>query len=227
VTRAARFLAVAASAVLGIAGGVVAGLASGDSHPDPLGLGVAMVNQPCQPNQGLLVLDTSDDGRGLASAIASFPDAKYLEVAKSCNTVWRDPTLSTRRYAAYLGPMDVGTACRQQMTGEHVGDRVTRLTPNNTELELCLCYVSSFDAPTVRPGATALSSTEIVYLRALQQVLTSLGRRPPDLPRTDDYDSTTLEEVLSFQRYTNRGQRGVVDQRTWEALINRGCQPKS
>lgn len=222
-SRAARFLAVAASAALGIAGGVVAGLTSGHSYPDPLGLGAPMINQACQPRQSLLLLTTADDGRGLASAIATFPDGKYLEISKSCDTVWRDPALADRKYAAYLGPMPVRAACEQQLTGTHVGDRVTRLTANTTQLELCLCYVSPFDAPTLRPGAP-LSAGEIVYLRALQQVLVSLGRRPDDLPRTDEYDSTTLEEVLRFQQYTNRGHKGVVDQRTWGALINRGCQ---
>jgi hypothetical protein len=221
VSRAARFLAVAVCAALGIAGGVVAGLASGDSHPDPLGLGVPMVNQACRPRQGLLLLGTADDGRGLASAVATYPNAQYLEIAKSCDTAWRDPNAPARKYAAYLGPMDVGEACRQQMTGEHVGDRVSKLTAGTPQLELCLCYVSYLDAPTLRPSQD-MTDGDIVYLRALQQVLTSLGRRP-EIPRTDEYDTTTYDEVLKFQQDTGRGQRGVVEQKTWRTLVKRGC----
>jgi hypothetical protein len=222
VTRAARTLAVLASAVLGIAGGVVAGVTLGhDDHPDPLGLDAPLINQPCQARQALLLLATADGGSGLGSALATYPDGRYLETAKSCHTVWRDAGAPERTYAAYLGPMTIGKACEQQMTGEHVGDRVTKLESGTTDLVLCLCYVGYLDAPTLRPGQ-GMNDDEIVYLRALQQVLTSLGRRP-DIPRTNEYDLQTLEEIKQFQQDTRRGHEGVVDQQTWQSLQRRGC----
>jgi hypothetical protein len=222
VTRAARTLAVLASAVLGIAGGTIVGVMLGhDDYPDPLGLDAPLVNQACRPTEGLLLLATADDGRGLASALASYPDARYLQIAKSCPTTWRDSGASDRTYAAYLGPMSVGDACREQMTGAHLGDRVTRLRSGATQLELCLCYISPLHAPILRAGPV-LSDGESVYLRALQPVLTSLGRRP-DVARTDEYDTETYAEVRRFQQDTGRGHDGVVEAQTWETLIKRGC----
>jgi hypothetical protein len=210
------------SAVLGIAGGIVAGVATGsDDHPDPLGLDAPLINQPCQAHRALLLLATADGPSGLGSALATYPAGRYLEVAKSCDTAWRDAGSPDRKYAAYLGPTTVGAACRQQMTGPHVGDRVTLLTAHTPELVLCLCYVGYLDAPTLRPAQT-MSELDIVYLRALQQVLTSMGRRP-DIRRTNDYDLQTVAEIKQFQQDTGRGQEGVVDQQTWQALQTRGC----
>jgi hypothetical protein len=223
VSRAARSLAVLVSAVLGIAGGVVAGVTLGhDNYPDPLGLDAPMINQPCQAKESLLLLATSDSASGLGSALASYPDGRYLEIGSSCDTTWRDVNAPERAYAAYLGPMSVGSACREQMTGEHVGDRVTELSADTTDLVLCLCYVGDLDAPTLRPGQF-MSDGEIVYLRALQQVLTSMGRRPVE-PRTNVYDQETFDQVRQFQQDTGHGHDGVVDRQTWQTVQGRGCE---
>lgn len=224
--RAARSLAVLVSAVLGIAGGVAAGVALGhDDYPDPLGLDAPLINQPCQANEALLVLANSDNASGLGSDVAAYPDARYLETANSCDTAWRDESKDTQAYTAYLGPMTRFSACAQQMTGEHVGDRVTMLESGTTELVQCLCYVSNLGAPKLRLNQD-MDARQIVYLRALQQLLTSMGRRP-DVPRTDVYSSDTAEEVKQFQQYVGHAPTGTLDAQTWKRLQGRGCNGSS
>jgi Putative peptidoglycan binding domain len=223
VSRGARIVAVLTSGVLGIAGGVVTALSVGSHHyPDPLGLDAPMINQPCQSQQALLLLASSDNASGLGSELATYPDAKYLETAQSCHTAWREQGRAVQTYSAYLGPMSVRSACAQQLTGEHVGDRVTLLTSGTTDLVQCLCYVASRGAPTLMLNQT-MSSTDIVYLRALQLLLTSMGRRP-DIPRTDEYDSHTATEIKQFQQYVGHSPSGTVDPETWKSLLGRGCE---
>lgn len=215
------------SGVLGIVGGVVAGLSVGsDHHPDPLGLDRPLINQPCQSQRALLLLASSDNASGLGSELATYPDGKYLETAHSCQTAWREPGKPTQTYTAYLGPMSRSTACAEQMTGEHVGDRVTMLTSGTTELVQCLCYVGYLEAPVLRSPNQTLTDAEIVYLRALQVLLTSMGPRP-DIPRTDIYTSQTITEIRQFQQFIGHSPTGVVDPQTWKSLQSRGCENTS
>jgi murein L,D-transpeptidase YcbB/YkuD len=120
--------------------------------------------------------------------------------------------------------MDRNTACELQLTGAHVGDRVTMLTAGETDLVQCLCYVSNVNAPELRSTNDSLSDDEIVYLRALQQLLTSMGRRPDTAPRTDVYTSQTIEEVKRFQQSAEHLPSGIVDAQTWKLLKGRGCE---
>lgn len=219
--RPTRILAVTVSAVLGVGLGVAAGIAfDRTTYQDPLGLDAPLVNQPCADNEALLVLVSSNGAGRLGAELASNDQARYLETAKSCNTAWRSPDSPTQAYVAYLGPFSQGDACEKQMTGAYRGAHVTLLTAGTTDIVPCLCHVSRAEMPTLRTGMPT-TDRNIVYVHALQNMLTTLGRRK-DEPTTDIYDPETVNQVKRFQQVLGRTVTGVVDEDTWKAL-QRGC----
>jgi murein L,D-transpeptidase YcbB/YkuD len=68
-----------------------------------------------------------------------------------------------------------------------------------------------------------MSDVAVVYLNALQRLLTTMGRRP-DIPTTNTLDETTKSEVQKFQQDVGRPPNGVVDPLTWKDLQGRGCK---
>ncbi len=212
--RPTRILAVTVSAVLGVGLGVAAGIAfDRTTYQDPFGLGAPLVNQPCAANEALLVLVSSEGTGRLGAELASNDQARYLETANSCNTAWRSPDSPTQAYVAYLGPFSQGDACEKQMTGAYRGAHVTLLTAGTPDIVPCLCHVSRAEMPTLSTGMTMTDrdrDRDIVYVHALQNMLTTLGRRP-DEPTTDFYDPETVNQVKRFQQVLGRTVTGAVD----------------
>ena len=222
-SRPARILAVTVSAVLGVIGGVATGLVLADrsAFDDPLALGVPMVNQACT-GQALLVVGASDSASGLTPSVADEPDARYLEASHSCPTAWRHGDRPTKRYVVYLGPFDTDQACAQRLTDQHWDDGVVALTRGATDTVQCVCHVSYLRMPTLgRPGDSP-TPLEVVYIKALQEMLTVLGRRP-DIDPTGVYDQRTSSEVSKLQSDSGIPRTGLVDSDTWRTLRNQTC----
>jgi Putative peptidoglycan binding domain len=216
---------VALSAVLGVAGGVVSShvLKSTPGGPDPLGLGVSLVNQACT-GESLLVTGWGTATPPLAAAVAEDPDhVRYLDITHSCATAWKTSGTLDAGYATYLGPYStVSQACQTRMTAEHRGDLVTRLKAGTTQPVQCLCYLDYATMPTLRPGME-VTDLEGIYIRALQQLLVTLGLNQPDhLPGL--YDAETVSQIRQFQGQGALPQSGVVSSSTWHALLNKGCK---
>lgn len=216
-----RLLAVTVSAVLGVLGGVVAGLHLGSGGSDPLGLGVPLVNQACS-GKSLLVTMASRSQAAIASAVAEDSRTRYLEIDKSCPTAWKQ-NVQAHGYAAYLGPYSsVSQACQARMTVAHRGDLVTRLEDGSTAPVQCLCYLDYASMPVLRPGmdVTALDG---IYVRALQKLLYTLKLNPHDT-ETGLYDDATVQQVRTFQGQDSLRQTGVVGAPTWHALTGKACK---
>jgi hypothetical protein len=221
--RPAPVLAVAASALIGVACGIGGGLltdSGGSPHEDPLALGISLVNRSCT-GDSLLVVASGNTSSQLASAAAEYPQASYLDTRASCSTAWNeygpDP-----RYVAYLGPFPSTTdACSQRMTAQHRGDFVTRLHAGNQEPVRCLCYQAYSSLPTLRIGMdpTTLAGIET---RGMQRVLTDLGYLTPG-HMTGFYDRPTVDAVKRFQQDHGLPFNGVVNTTTWKVLITKGC----
>jgi hypothetical protein len=224
VPRLSRVLAVTVSAMLGLVGGVVSGhlLQSGPSGPDPLGLGVSLVNQRCT-GQALLVTSWGTSDSSLAYAVAENPDhTHYLSVVRSCDTAWRQNQHPTTGYVTYLGPYDtVGQACQLRMTAAHRGDMVTRLRSGSTEPVQCLCYLDFVTFPTLRTGMTVSARTGI-YVRAMQKLLVTAKLRPTG-QLTGLYDESTTADIKTLQAEKGLPQTGVVDGPTWHLLLGAAC----
>jgi len=221
--RPVALIAVAVSAVLGVALGIGGGLAldrGQDSFEDPLALGVPMVNQSCT-GQFLLAI-----GKGgltsLAAALSSNPGGHYLDTDRSCATAWTDSTRPTPHWVAYLGPYGSGAqACAVRMTAANQGSTVTHLRPGTPDTLHCVCYLDYHAMPTLSTGMAA-GVTATMWTRALQNMLVDMGRAKKD-DATGLYDLTTASQVRQLQRDTNIGATGVVDPLTWHAVQRVGC----
>jgi hypothetical protein len=218
-------VAVVVSAVLGLGGGVAGGLVlgGGSAHgPDPLGLGVSLVDQGCT-GKSLLVTASGKSQAELASAVAENPDhTRYLAVDASCATAWRQGGAQSHGYVTYLGPYDsVGQACAERMTVAHRGDLVTRLEEGTTQPVQCLCYVDFATMPKLRLGMDA-TARDGIYVRALQKVLATLKLNPSDT-QTGIYDQSTVDQVKQLQSTNGLRPSGVVDSTTWHTLLGKGC----
>jgi Putative peptidoglycan binding domain len=222
--RPSSLLAVAGSAVLGIALGIGGGLAldrGSDTFEDPLHLEHAMVNQDCNGGY-VLVIGKGDGGSSIAPDLASNPKGRYLDTAQSCPTVWRDSSKATPRWVAYLGPFGSGAeACTLRMTPEHKGTTVARLQRDTTDTIHCLCYLSYKTMPKLQTGMDA-GIVDGMWTRALQNMLVDLGRAKKD-DTTGVYDLTTAAQVRQIQREHNLAATGVMDADTWNAVQD-GCR---
>jgi peptidoglycan hydrolase-like protein with peptidoglycan-binding domain len=221
--RPSSLLAVAVSAVLGVALGIGGGLVldrGSDTVEDPLSLGVPMVNQSCT-GEFLLAI-----GKGglttLANALSSNPSGHYLDTQGSCRTAWTDSARPTPRWVAYLGPYESGArACEDRMTADHKGSTVTQLKSGTPDTLHCVCYLDFRSMPTLRTGMAA-GTTDGMWTRALQNMLVDLGLAKKD-DTTGVYDLTTAAHVRQLQRDNNIGATGVVHADTWQALKGEAC----
>lgn len=222
--RPLRYLALALSGILGVLGGAAVGSLPGhQEQPDPLGLGVAMVNQQCT-GKSLVVTVGGTSPALLSSAVVDDREhTRYLEVANSCPTAWNSTNTRTDGYVTYLGPYDsVAQACQVRMTAPHRGDLVTQLHRGNQAPVQCLCYLDYRTMPVLRPGMN-VSDLDGIYVHSLQNLLTSMGLNPVE-HNTGLYDTRTVDQITAFQRAAGLPQKGVVDPATWHLLKNQGCK---
>ena len=223
--RPSSLLAVAASAVLGVALGIGAGLAL-DRGPttfaDPLALGIPFHNQPC----GTGVLFTVGRGGvgqvGAAVTANHGLDLRYLATRQSCPTRWTLNDGQAPPYVAYVGPFDSRpAACDAQFTAGQRGGIVTTLRAEATDTVHCLCSVT-LAPPILKPGM-GTEGTDGVWLRQLQSLLVDMGRAT-QADATGSYDVTMATEIRDFQRDQGLPATGVVDQATWGKLTLQGCK---
>lgn len=224
--RPTSLIAVAVSAVVGAACGVGGGLLINDkpSYPDPLGVGASLVNQPCQAKESLLVLGMGDSQSAIAAAVANAPDSdvRYLTTGDSCHTAWNRAGHAASHYVVYQGPFSTSKACEQRMTAGIQGHLVTRLTAGSTEPVQCLCYFPYTQMPVLRTNADA-TTVNSIFIRALQDLLTHMGRNPPSHV-TGVYDVPTQTAIEDFQQQRNPPATGVVNADTWHNLQRFGCK---
>jgi peptidoglycan hydrolase-like protein with peptidoglycan-binding domain len=222
--RSRSILAVLATAIVGVACGVGAGLAldrTSGPHQDPLGLNAPFVNQDCS-GETLLSVEVGPNRSALAPAFANDPsNVSYLDTSQSCPTAWSD-TGTTPQYVAYLGPMPANTACGLRLSVAYRGDRVIRLSRDATTPVQCLCYHDYQTMPVLHPGVSP-TLLDGIYVNSLQNLLTAMHRRP-DIDSTGQYDPLTQTEIRAFQEDRQLPTTGVVDSQTWKALVGQGCR---
>jgi peptidoglycan hydrolase-like protein with peptidoglycan-binding domain len=223
--RARSVLLVAASAVVGVACGVGAGLATqpDGSYADPLGVGFPLQNLGCNDDTLLVLGGGSVNSEVYNASTRADPgdEVRYLESARSCRTAYVPEGGHTPPYVVYVVFAKPATACAARMTVRHRGDRVIRLNSSNTSPVQCLCYLDWQTMPVLRPGMvpTALDS---MYISALQNMFHAMGRRPSE-ESTGQYDPATVAAVRKFQSDLRFRPNGVVGWETWRALAKQGC----
>ena len=236
-------IALLASALVGVTAGVVFGLTTGSSGTsnadpdgadqteettpqDPVGLGARLVNLDCADNQMILVVGYGETRGALENAVSANRDAdvKYLEAAKSCDTVYGPEREPTPKYVVYLGPFDTAEEpCELRMSVGHKGDAVTSLKPNQKVHVPCLCVLRPADFPILSVGME--TSTRVgIYVRALQQMLLDMQLITSEHV-TGYYDRYTAKAVIEQQKLNDLSpaKYGIVERSTWLQIRDRGC----
>jgi peptidoglycan hydrolase-like protein with peptidoglycan-binding domain len=236
-------IALLVSALVGVTAGVVVGFttgspdgqgaddpdpgASSSSSPgDPLNLGVPLQNLDCTGKK-ILVVGWGSTSGPLESAVATNADseAKYLETAQSCNTVYGPEDQPPPKYVVYLGPFDsTSEPCQLRMSVDHKGDAVTSLKPGQKTHVPCLCVLRPADMPVLSIGELNPSTRDGIYIRALQQMLLDIGYITASHV-TGHFDRQTEKAVVKLQKLNalTPSKYGVVEQLTWTQIIDRGC----
>ncbi len=232
----ARVVAPVVAALLGIAGGTVAALAT-DADPerpgatqDPLGLGIPLVELECRPGQGILILGFGDTSPALRAAMADNPagDPRYLDTSESCDTIYGPERKEVPpQYAVFLGPYDdLREPCALRMDPARTGDFVTNLRSGNDVSVKCVCVLpDSAGRPTLSVGMDE-SDESAVWVRSLQGMLVDADEERFNRKWvTGTYDQRTADRVIEFQETTSvvRSDPGVVDDATWRLLAQRLC----
>jgi peptidoglycan hydrolase-like protein with peptidoglycan-binding domain len=232
------------AAVLGIGGGVLAGLDRsahvtdpGDGAPakpkvfteaeDPEHIGALLQNQPCDPTGAdtLILVAWGDGYSTLRSAVTDWDGVRYLRTDRSCDTRWpRMPGGGTPTYVVYLPPYsDAQSACRDRMTAAHKGDFATRLRAGNKIPVICPCVLGSADLPGLQMEQTNL--TRRMFTTVYQKMLVDTGYLPQDT-ETDrgDFDSRTMTATMILQTDAGLNATGGVGPQTWNAIKNKACR---
>jgi hypothetical protein len=234
------------SALVGVTAGVVLGFTTGSGGPsqagddptggvtsgppdDPLGTGAAMVNLDCHPDKYILVLGYGETRGFLDNAVSANSDAdvKYLETARSCNTLYGAQGRFPPTYVAYLGPFDSpDEPCTLRMNVDHADEEVTSLQPGTKRHVECLCILT-LNEENFPPLAVGMKATtrDGIYIRALQRLLMDLPTLRSDLKVTGRYGVQTSKEVERLQKLNalDTDPPGSVDLQTWAMLRDRGC----
>jgi len=232
------------SALVGVTAGVIVGFTTGSSPPsnagpddepsstpsasgspdDPLGLDVPLKNIDCTGDT-ILVVGWGETRSAIYNAVQYNNDAgvKYLETAKSCNTLYGAEKQGVPTYAAYLGPFDsLSEPCSLRMSVDHARDVVTTLKPGVKIHVQCLCAVNPVDMPPLNVGMVA-DTRDGIYIRALQRLLVDMGLKPG--PITGEYNPRTAAVVQKLQQINaiDPTLYKQVEQQTWQLIRDRGC----
>jgi hypothetical protein len=239
-------IALLVSALVGVTAGVIVGISSGSpgassadpggptqssSQPasptstDPLGIGAPLVNLDCT-GQKILVVGSGETTGALTNAVSANPgaDVKYLETAKSCNTLYGAEKQDPPAYVVYLGPFDTTSEpCSLRMSIDHKNDVVTNLKPNVKIHVQCLCVLDPATFPELAVGMRP-TTQDGIYIRALQRLLVDIGQNP-HAHITGVYDAQTAKMVRPLQQLNaiQVSPPGLVETSTWQMLRDRGC----
>jgi hypothetical protein len=238
-------IALLVSALVGVTAGVVVGFTTTGESPDatandpdssptsdasgnpgdPLNLGVPLENIGCT-TQKILVVGWGETSGILASAVSANKDgdAKYLETAKSCNTVYGPEGEPAPKYVVYLGPFDsTSEPCGLRMSVDHKGDAVTSLKAGQRTHVPCLCVLRPADFPELSFGMHP-STRDGIYVRALQQMLLDIGLITASHV-TGYYDEATAKVIERLQKLNalTPAKYGTVERLTWIQIRDRGC----
>ena len=201
------------------------GSTSSASPTDPLNLGVPFQNLDCIGKK-ILVVGYGETSGALESAVVTNADgeAKYLETAKSCNTVYGSENEPPPKYVVYLGPFDsTSEPCQLRMSVDHKGDAVTSLKPGQRTHVPCLCVLEPASFPVLSMGMHP-STRDGIYIRALQQMLLDIGLITASHV-TGHFDRETEKVIKKLQRLNalTPAKYGSVEKLTWNQIIDRGC----
>jgi hypothetical protein len=230
----ARVLAPLLAAVLGIAGGVTTALATHSADPgldpasgDPLHLGIPLIQQGCT-GESITVLGYGDNAAALTPAVANADQgsARYLESARSCDTLYGSTKDPHPTYVVYAGPYDApAEPCATRMEGADNRGSVTRLRSGNQDFVKCSCVLKKTVGPQLRVGMDA-DARDVTWIRLLQVMLHDATPQAfPGTEVTGRYDQATADQVAAYQARSpgKLTTPGVVDATTWGILNDRLC----
>ncbi|GAA2132832.1 hypothetical protein GCM10009843_37740 [Nocardioides bigeumensis] len=219
----------AVAAVIGLSGGAVtAFFTQPEDLPDPLGLGIPMVNVGCT-GEALMIVGRGNDARDLRDSVVDFDaeGARYLEPAKSCDTAYPPYEGAPATYAVYLsGYADTEAACTVRMRNDHKSDMVTVMRAGNTDAVMCPCELDRTSLPEIGGEGLDVTTESAMWTSAYQNMLIRAGSKILNDPKqvTGQFDKVTLDATRAFQAETLLPPLGKVTTDTWVQLRSKACR---
>ena len=217
----------AVAAVIGLSGGAVtAFLTQQEDLPDPLGLGIPMVNVVCT-GEALMIVGRGNDARDLRDSVVDFDaeGARYLEPAKSCDTAYPPYEGAPATYAVYLsGYADTEAACTVRMRNDHKSDMVTVMRDGNTDAVMCPCELDRTSLPEIGGEGLDVTTESAMWTSAYQNMLLAAGYLEDPRQITGEFDKTTFDATRKLQTATLLNALGKVTTDTWVQLRSKACR---
>ena len=218
----------AMAAVLGISGGAITAFFTQEDLPDPLLLGIPMVNVDCT-GEALLIVGRGNDARDLRDSVVDFDaeGARYLEQSKSCDTAYPPYEGAPATYAVYLsGYPSMEAACAVRMRNDHKNDMVTVMDSGNTEAVMCPCHLDRASLPEIGGEGLDVTTESGMWTSAYQNMLIRAGSEILNDPKqvTGEFDKTTLDATRAFQADALLDALGKVTTDTWVQLRSKVCR---
>ena len=220
----------AMAAVLGLSGGAVtAFFTQQEVLPDPLGLGIPMVNVDCT-GEALLIVGRGNDAGDLRDSVVDFDSegARYLEQSESCETAYPPYEGAPATYAVYLsGYASIEAACTVRMRNDHKSDMVTVMKAGeDRDAVMCPCVLDRTSLPEIGGEGEDVTTESVMWTSAYQNMLIRAGSKVLDDPRevTGEFDKVTLDATRALQTETLLPPLGKVTTDTWVQLRSKACR---
>ena len=218
----------AVAAVLGLAGGAVtAFFTQQEDLPDPLGLGIPMVNVGCT-GEALLIVGRGNDAGDLRDSVVDFDSegARYLERSKSCETAYPPYEGEPATYAVYLSGYDnLEAACTVRMRNDHKSDMVTVMDPGeDRDAVMCPCVLDRATLPEIGGEGEDVTTESVMWTSSYQNMLLTAGYLTSPREVTGEFDEATLDATRVLQTDTLLPALGKVTTDTWVQLRSKACR---
>jgi hypothetical protein len=216
---------VAMAAVLGLSGGAITAFFTQEELPDPLGLGIPMVNVDCT-GEALLIVGRGNDARDLRDSVVDFDSegARYLEPSESCETAYPPYEGAPASYAVYLsGYASIEAACTVRMRNDHKSDMVTVMKAGeDRDAVMCPCVLDRASLPEIGGEGEDVTTVSSMWTSAYQNMLIRAGYEEQKV--TGLFDEQTLYWTRALQTDTELPPLAKVTTDTWVQLRDKACR---
>jgi hypothetical protein len=217
------------AAVIGISGGGLTAFFMQPEevvYPDPLGLGIDLVNVDCT-GEAILIVGRGNDPSDLRDSVVDFDTegAQYLEQSESCDTAYPNYEGAPAKYAVYLaGYSSMEEACEVRMRNDHKDDVVTRMKSGNEDAVVCPCVMDRNLLPEIGGEGLDVTTESVMWTYLYQSMLLRAGFLESPKQLTGEFDEDTIYATRRLQTDTRLPADAKVTTDTWVQLRTKACR---